>query len=69
MNKYTQGIELPLGFGLALEEFQAMNYFFSLPEKEQQHMVDHAETIQSKLEMLAYVQSIVKSGSSDNHTY
>ncbi len=24
-------------------------------------MVDHAETIQSKLEMLAYVQSIVKS--------
>ena len=45
MNKYNQGIELPLGFGLALEEFQAMNYFFSLPEKEQQHMVDHAETI------------------------
>ncbi|MBE5985015.1 MAG: hypothetical protein E7248_17170 [Paenibacillaceae bacterium] len=69
MNKYNQGIELPLGFGLALEEFQAMNYFFSLPEKEQQHMVDHAETIQSKLEMLAYVHSIVKSGSSDNHTY
>ncbi|WP_277407114.1 hypothetical protein [Lacrimispora xylanisolvens] len=32
MKKYTQGIELPLGFGLALEEFQAMNYFFSLPE-------------------------------------
>ena len=69
MNKYNQGIELPLGFGLALAEFQAMNYFFSLPKKEQQHMVDHAETIQSKLEMLAYVQSIVKSGSSDNHTY
>ena len=35
MKKYTQGIDLPVGFGLALEEFQAMNYFFSLPEKEQ----------------------------------
>ncbi|NNJ29357.1 hypothetical protein [Lacrimispora defluvii] len=63
MKKYNQGIDLPVGFGLALEEFQAMNYFISLPEKEQQHMVDHAETIQSKEEMLAYVQSIVKSGS------
>lgn len=61
MNKYNQGIELPLGFGLALEEFQAMNYFFSLPEKEQQHMVDHAETLQSKLEMQAYVNSFVES--------
>ncbi len=63
MKKYTQGIDLPVGFGLALEEYQAMNYFFSLPEKEQQHMVNHAETLQSKQEMLAYVQSIVKSGS------
>ncbi|MGC6177161.1 hypothetical protein [Lacrimispora sp. 38-1] len=66
MKKYTQGVDLPVGFGLALEEFQAMNYFFSLPEKEQQHMVDHAETIQSKQEMLAYVQSIVKPGSVNN---
>lgn len=66
MKKYTQGVDLPVGFGLALEEFQAMNEFFSLPEKEQQHMVDHAETIQSKQEMLAYVQTIIKPGSVNN---
>lgn len=59
MKKYTQGVDIPVGFGLALEEFHAMNYFSSLPEKEQQHIIDHAETIRSKQEMLAYVQSIV----------
>ncbi len=33
MKKYTQGIDLPVGFGLALEEFQAMNYFFPCLKK------------------------------------
>lgn len=35
MEKYTQGADLPVGFGLTLEEFQAMNYFFSLPQENQ----------------------------------
>ena len=28
MEKYTSGAELPIGFGLALEEYKVMDYFF-----------------------------------------
>lgn len=59
MEKYTSGAQLPVGFGLALEQFHAMDYFFALPVQEQQHIIDHTQTIQSKNEMLEYVQSIV----------
>ncbi|MDR1772593.1 MAG: hypothetical protein LBS02_18485 [Hungatella sp.] len=59
MGKYNSGAELPVGFGLALEEYKAMDYFFSLPTQTQQQMIDHTLTIQSREEMLAYVQSLV----------
>lgn len=59
MGNYTSGAELPVGLGLALEEYQAMDYFFSLPTQAQQQIVDHTQTVQSKEEMLSYVQSIV----------
>jgi len=61
MEKYTSGSELPIGFGLALEEYKAMNYFFSLPAQTQQQMIDHAHTLNSTEEMLAYVQSFASS--------
>jgi hypothetical protein len=59
MDKYTSGAELPVGLGLALEQYNAMEHFFSLSAEEQQQIVNHTQTIQSKNEMLDYVQSIV----------
>ena len=61
MNKYTRGVELPVGLGLALEHYNAMDYFFSLSAEKQQQMIDHTHTIQSKNEMLRFVESIVTS--------
>lgn len=58
MEKYTSGAELPVGLGLALEEYKVMDYFFSLPAQAQQRIIDHTQTIQSKEEMLAFVHSI-----------
>ena len=57
MEKYKSGTELPVGLGLALEEYQAMDY--SLAPQAQQQIIDHTHSIQSKAEMLAYVQSII----------
>lgn len=59
MGKYTSGEVIPVGLGLALEECNAMDYFFSLSPEAQQQIIDHTHTLQSTNEMLAYVQSIV----------
>ncbi|MEY8353894.1 hypothetical protein AALB39_11115 [Lachnospiraceae bacterium 54-53] len=59
MKKYTNGAELPVGLGLALEQYNAMDYFFSLSAENQQQIIDHTQTIQSKNKMLDYVQSVV----------
>lgn len=61
MKKYTSGAEIPVGFGLALEHYNAMDYFFSLSAEKQQQIIDHTHTIQSKNEMLRFVESIVTS--------
>lgn len=60
MQKYTSGAEIPVGLGMALEQYNAMDYFFSLSAERQQQIVEHTHTIDSKNEMLSYVQSIVK---------
>lgn len=62
MDKYTSGAELPVGFGLALEQYNAMDYFFSLPTETKQRIIDHVHTIKSKNEMLAYIESAVAPG-------
>lgn len=61
MEKYTSGAEIPVGLGLALEQYNAMDYFFTLPAERQQQIIDHTHTIQSKNDMLTFVQSIVES--------
>lgn len=61
MEKYTSGAEIPVGLGLALEQHNAMDYFFSLPADKQQQIIDHTHTIQSKHEMLDFAQSIAES--------
>lgn len=61
MEKYTSGAEIPVGLGLALEQYNAMDYFFALPAERQQQIIDHTHTIQSKNDMLTFVQSIVES--------
>lgn len=63
MEKYTRGSEIPVGFGIALEQNNAMDYFFSLPQDEQQKIIEHTHAIHSKNEMFVYVQSLVASRS------
>lgn len=59
MKKCTSGQDVPVGLGIALEKINAMDYFFSLSAAEQQQIIDHANSVRSKNEMLAYVQSIM----------
>ncbi|MDF2511102.1 MAG: hypothetical protein K0S04_968 [Herbinix sp.] len=60
MDKHTSNVELPVGLGLALESYNAMDYFYSLPPESQQQIIDQTHSMQSKDEMQAYVQSIVR---------
>lgn len=58
MKKCTSGQDVPTGLGIALEKNNKMDYFFSLSADEQQRIIDRAHSVQSKNEMLDYVQSI-----------
>ena len=61
----TNNTDIPLGLGMALmQHAEAMNYFFSLPEKEQRQIISHTHTIGSREEMQAYVQSLIKNNNS-----
>lgn len=52
--------DLPLGLGMALaQNYDAMNYFTNLSKQEQQKIIDHTHTIQSRQEMRDYVQSFI----------
>ena len=55
MEKYTSGAEIPL------QQYNAMDYFFSLSQEAQQQIIDNTHVIQSKNEMLEYVQSLIGS--------
>lgn len=59
MEKYNHSVELPVGLGLALEQYNAMDYFYSLSPVAQQQLIDQAHSIQSKDEMHSFVQSVV----------
>lgn len=59
MKKCTSGQDVPVGLGIALEKLNGMDFFFSLPASEQQQIIDQAQSVQSKDEMLAYVRSVM----------
>jgi len=63
MEKCTNGQDVPVGLGIALEKNNGMDFFFSLSANEQQQIINQAYSIQSKDEMLAYVQSIMENNS------
>lgn len=53
------GIELPLGFGMALAQDEtAMKNFESLSEAEKQAIIEKTHSVSSKSEMRALVRSL-----------
>lgn len=61
MNNYVDGPEMPLGLGMALaQNLNAMNRFATLSPAEQKAIIAHTQSIGSKEEMAAYVQSLLQ---------
>ena len=53
--------DIPMGLDMAFAKNRsAMDYFYSLPEASQMQIIEHTHTINSKEEMQAYVDSLVK---------
>ena len=56
----AEGIEMPLGFGMALaQNVNAMDYFASLPEQKQQEIIARTHGVQSKQEMRKLVRDMM----------
>ena len=52
--------DMPMGLDIALaKNTKAADYFYALPETQQQQIMNHTHTIRSKEEMQAYVDSFV----------
>jgi hypothetical protein len=58
MDKITNGADIPVGLAVALGKCQAMDAFFSLSGQTQQRIIEYTLTIESKTEMLDYIQTI-----------
>ena len=55
--------DMPMGLDIALAKNQtAKDYFYSLPEATQMRIIQHTHTIESKEEMQAFADSLVKTG-------
>jgi len=55
--------EMPMGLDFALANNQAAkDYFYALPEDAQKRVIEHTHTIQSKDEMQAFADSLMKTG-------
>ena len=55
--------DMPMGLDIALSKNQAAkDYFYSLPESAQMRIIEHTHMIQSKDEMQAFADSLVKTG-------
>jgi len=55
--------DMPMGLDFALAQNQAAkDYFYGLPEAAQQRVIQHTHMIQSKDEMQAFADSLVKTG-------
>lgn len=58
-----KGIDLPLGFGMALaQNTNAMEHFAKLPYEQKKAIVNHTHNITSKSEMQAFVRDLNDSG-------
>lgn len=61
MNNYLSSHKIPQGLGMALaENIEAMRYFSSLTENQQNDIIDHTHQICSKQEMHQFVNSFFK---------
>lgn len=59
MEKHLLSQSIPMGLGMALaQNLRAMNYFTHLSNAEQQQIIDHTHSIESKSEMRQYVDSL-----------
>lgn len=66
MKNYANGVDMPMGLGMALaKNINAMNYYSGLPRERQQEIIDHTHSINSKKEMQAYVDSLISTQSFD----
>jgi len=55
--------DMPMGLDIALAKNQAAkDYFYGLPELRQARIIEHTHMIQSKDEMQAFADSLVKTG-------
>jgi len=55
--------DMPMGLDIALTKNQAAkDYFYGLPEPAQARIIEHTHMIQSKDEMQAFVDSLIKTG-------
>ena len=56
----VDGIEMPLGLGMALaQDVNAMDYFASLPDQKQQEIISRTHSVQSKQEMHQLVRNMM----------
>lgn len=59
MKNYVEGDDIPLGLGMALaQNIDALNRFVALSSEQRQSVIGHTHQIQSKQEMVAFVQQI-----------
>lgn len=57
----AEGIEMPLGLGMALaQDVHAMDYFASLPDQKQQEIISRTHSVQSKQDMRKLVQDMMQ---------
>lgn len=57
MKNYAEGIDMPLGLGMALaQNLTAMKKFSALSPEQQQQMIAHVHEINSRKEMRGFVQ-------------
>jgi len=53
--------DMPMGLDIALAKNQAAkDYFYALPEEAKRRVIEHTHMIQSKEEMQAFADSLVK---------
>ncbi len=59
-NNFTDGPDIPLGFGMALAQNpDAMDVFSGLTERQRQQVLAKSRRIRSRAEMRSYVDSLV----------